>query len=418
MNPLLRTIISSTWSIDSAYAESMNPLIQRMFSGEKISLENLKSTNGEVELINADYLGKSIAVLCIEDVLMREDWCGEMGTESLDNKLKELAGNPSIGAVVLKFNTPGGQSEYIENVAKTIETYSKPIVSFISGSCASAGYWLAAKSNAIFTSAKTDRVGSIGVMISYIKANPESEDQPRYIQVNVYASRSIDKNRDYEEMQKGEHDRVIKNVLDPMNAVFLEDVQIGRANIDETALSGQMYYSQKAIELGLIDGIKSFDQTIAYVTDLIKNPQNQNTMGLFSRNKNQNQTKMKNQKFSDILGRDVMQGEVLSVEDLAIVQSHIEGLEHLAPVTSTTETSEEITSESISAMIEKAVSSSLAPFNEKVSSLENQFSDFKKSPGATATITTPVSQESADDFSEKPWEDPSRSYNKLASKIS
>lgn len=415
---LLRTVISSAWAIDEAYALSINPLMQRIFSGEKIDFSKIVNSSSAVELISANYSALNIAIVEIEDVLMREDqMCGGMGTESIDELLKDLAANETVGAVILYFNSPGGQAEYIENVAKTIEEYPKPIVSWVSGCCASAAYWLASKSDAIFTSAKTDRVGSIGTMISYYKANPDSIDQPRYLQVNVYASRSIDKNRAYDDMIDGEHERVIKEVLDPINAVFIDDVKVGRAQINESTLTGKMYYSYDSQKLGLTDGIKSFEEVVAYVQEQIVNSQKQNTMGLFSKNKKPIQ--MKNELYSSILGRDVMQGEVLTVDDLNAVQSHIEGLQHLAPAsTTTTDAAEEEnanTPESISAMVSAAVTASLKPLTSQLSEMAARIEQLE-GPGATTTTTAPTSGD-APVASEKPWEDPTKSYNQMAAAI-
>jgi len=413
MNALLRTIISSAWAIDEAYALSVNPLMQKVLSGETIDLSKMLKSSTEVEMIAANYNGLNIAVVEIEDVLMREDqMCGGMGTESIDALLKELASNPSVGAVILSFNSPGGQSEYIENVAKTIGDYPKPIVSWVSGSCASAAYWLASKSDAIFTSAKTDRVGSIGTMISYYKANPEAVDQPRYLQVNVYASRSIDKNRAYEDMLDGEYERIIKEVLDPINAVFIEDVQTGRAQIDESTLTGKMYYSFDSQKLGLTDGIKSFDEVVAYVTEQIANSQNQNTMGLFSKHKKPQP--MKNELFSSILERDVNDGEILSVDDLQKVQSHIEGLNHLAPantdeapINATAE--EETPVVAIADVVANAISEAMKSLSQRFEAIETAL---EIKPAAASTVTAPVSTDEKS-FDDEPWNDPNRSYNKL-----
>lgn len=418
MNPFLRTLISSAWAIDESYAYSLNPIMQKVFSGESVDLSKLINSQSDNKLISANYGGLNIAVIEIEDVLMREDWCGEMGTESIDNLLKEYAENNSIGGVILAFNSPGGQSEYIENVAKTIAEYPKPIVSYVSGKCASAAYWMASSSDAIFTSAKTDAVGSIGTMISYYKINPDSIDQPRYIQVSVYASRSIDKNKAYEEMVNGEHDRVIKELLDPMNAVFLENVQLGRSSIDVSALTGKMYYSNDAIQLGLIDGTKSFEEVVTYVTEMIINSQNSNNMGLFSKNKKPIQ--MKNELFSTILNREVKDGEILSAEDLQTVQSHIEGLQHLTetPEVETIESNSDTpenpenqpTTENISETISAAISAAINPINERLMSIEQSL---EIAPATSSTLTNPVSND-AESFENQPWNDPNRSYNKLS----
>lgn len=416
MNRLLRSVISSVWAVDEAYAMSVNPIMEQIISGKTVDLTSLISA-AEPQMISSRSTGKTIAVVPIYDVLTREDYCGDMGTETIHRILKEYAENPSIGGVILDFNTPGGQAEYIENVVETIASYPKPIVSYVSGSCASAGYWLASNTDAIFTSVKTDRVGSIGTMVGYNKVNPESDDKPRYIQVYVYASKSVDKNKAGEELMKGNHDLYIKESLDPMNNVFLSNVQQGRAGIKETALTGKMYYSQDAIEQGLIDGIKSFDAVVEYISEQI-NQVNSNPMGLFSKNKKPIQ--MKNELYSRILGRDVNVGEVLSVDDLQKVQSHIEGLEHLADEEEevveeqaqeqANQQSQESQNVDLAAIVSAAVSAAVTPIASRLETIE-QTLEIK--PAAGATTTAPVSAE-AEDFSQKPWEDPNRSYNKIA----
>lgn len=406
MNLLLRTILSSTWAIDDKYASLINPVMQKLFSGASVDLSNLVNSSSEVELIPANYSGLNIAVIEIEDVLMRADWCGEMGTESIDHLLQEYAENSSIGAVILAFNSPGGQTEYIENLSNTVKNFPKPIVSYVSGICASAAYWIASGTDAIFTSVETDRVGSIGTMISYYKVSSEATQKPTYEQVSVYASRSIDKNRAIEEMLKGDHERVIKEVLDPINSVFLQNVQENRNSIDQSALTGKMYLSSEAIQLGLIDGMKSFEEVISYVTDLIINSQNSNQMRLFSKNKNPQP--MKNEKFSNILGRDVMNGEALSAEDYQAIQDHIEGLEHLSENANTEV--EQPSNEEIASLVSTAVASAIEPLTNRISAIETAM---EVKPIAESTSTNPISED-AKSFDNEPWNDPNRSYNKLA----
>jgi uncharacterized protein (DUF885 family) len=143
-------------------------------------------------------------------------------------------------------------------------------------------------------------------------------------------------------------------------------------------------------------------------------------MGIFSRNKKQIQ--MKNELYSRILGRDVNVGEVLSVDDLQKVQSHIEGLEHLAneeqevveeqveETTATeTATTQQAQTADIASIVSAAVTAAVTPIASRLETIE-QTLEIK--PAAGATVTTPVSAE-AQDFAEKPWEDPNRSYNKL-----
>jgi ClpP class serine protease len=409
MNPLLRTILSSAWAIDEAYAISVNEMMQRMFAGEPVNLNTLVSMKSEALMISDLNSGKDVAVIRIHDVIMREDWCGVLGTESINNLLKSYASNPSIGGVLLDFDTPGGQVAYTENLANTINDFPKPIFAYISSSCASAGYWLASQCDAIYTSVNTDRVGSIGTMISYYKDNPDSPDKPRYVQVNVYSSKSTRKNRSIENMLAGNHEDVITKMLDPINDVFINQVTTARPQIDEKALSGEMYYSYDAIKLGLIDGMKSMEEVISLLSQEIQNAQNQ-SMGIFSKHKKPVQ--MKNEVFSNILGRDVMEGEVLSVEDLATVQNHIVSLQSAPPAPVTQVVEAPVAIENPAPSIEEAIASALAPISSQIEAFGQRIAKLE-GPGATVTEPKPVSGAAFDGPS---FMDPNNEVNKQAAK--
>jgi hypothetical protein len=112
----------------------------------------------------------------------------------------------------------------------------------------------------------------------------------------------------------------------------------------------------------------------------------------------------------------VNDGEILSVEDLQIMQSHIEGLNHLAPaaeaadlIASAAVAEEEAPTQSIADVVANAVSQAITPLNQRFEAIETAL---EIKPAAGATTTAPVSAD-AEDFAEKPWEDPNRSYNKL-----
>ena len=88
MNRLLRSVISSVWAVDEAYAISVNPIVEQIISGKTVDLTSLISA-AEPQMISSRSTGKTIAVIPIYDVLTREDYCGDMGTETIHRILKE-----------------------------------------------------------------------------------------------------------------------------------------------------------------------------------------------------------------------------------------------------------------------------------------------------------------------------------------
>jgi ClpP class serine protease len=88
----------------------------------------------------------------------------------------------------------------------------------------------------------------------------------------VYATLSVDKNADFNQVLDGKYDDYRKNVLDVINTRFLETIRSIRPSVDETALTGKMFFAPQAMELGLIDEIGSFEKAIETAFSLGNSP--------------------------------------------------------------------------------------------------------------------------------------------------
>ncbi len=90
---------------------------------------------------------------------------GTVGGATLSELLRELRYDDSIGAVVLRIDSPGGSmfaSEMIRREIDALQEAGKPVVASMSSIAASGGYYIAAPADRIFA-APTTITGSIGV---------------------------------------------------------------------------------------------------------------------------------------------------------------------------------------------------------------------------------------------------------------
>jgi protease-4 len=102
----------------------------------------------------------------------------------------------------------------------------------------------------------------------------------------IYSTLSTEKNKGYRDAMKGEYDTILSEDLDPFVKMFIADVKAARPNVDESVFKGKTYYAQDALKLGLIDGIKSFDEVVARAFELGQNNgANSNTNNMFGKNK-------------------------------------------------------------------------------------------------------------------------------------
>lgn len=170
--------------------------------------------------------------------------------------------DPSIKAVVIEIDTPGG------SVVPTQDLYylllelrkTKPVVAAIDGLAASGGYYLAMATDPIYAK-PSSTVGNIGVW-GYI---------PRDLAVNdiILASGPFKLTAS----NQAEFVREIESI----KREFLETVKAGRGDRlqmkDHEVLTGLAYSGREAVELGMIDYLGSTDDAIAKAAELagIKN---------------------------------------------------------------------------------------------------------------------------------------------------
>ena len=104
----------------------------------------------------------------------------------------------------------------------------------------------------------------------------------------VYATLSVDKNKDINEVLDGNYEPYQKNVLDVINSKFLTSIKTNRPAVDDSTLTGKIYFAPQAIALGLIDEIGSLDYAISVSSDLSPAP-----IELSQENETNNQQNMK-----------------------------------------------------------------------------------------------------------------------------
>lgn len=205
--------------------------------------------------------GARIAVIPVSGPLMKNDFCGSFGTESLRQLTRMASGTNSVKAILYLNDSPGGTVDGTQAFADDIKASSKRTISLVSGMMCSANMWTGGSADEVYASCETDLVGSIGTMCGFYD-NSKAMEVKGVVLREYYATASTDKNRAYKEAQDGDGKKLIQEMLDPMNNVFLGAMKKNRPRIKEDALTGKVYTSNAAMEMGLIDGIKTFEQII------------------------------------------------------------------------------------------------------------------------------------------------------------
>lgn len=325
---LFNSIMRGTWMIDPRVLETAVPLVHQFMKGKPDALSalgaHMQSEEVDLEKRVASSQSFSTSVnnqatiyhLKVEGVIMKNDYCGDAGLVTLEKYILRAANDPKVAAIWLEIDTGGGEASYLAAFAQTIRDVKamKPVIGFtMGGMCCSAGYYIMSQCTAAFMGTRSDEVGSIGTMWAFYGQGPKSKAWNVLHYVN--ATKSVDKNKNWLDALEGNYEGLRKS-MDPMNEEFHRQIKLSRPNVSDEALTGKVYYIDEALSLGLVDGLKNRQEILDYTVDLLESGDGNNS-------RNQTEIKMKNEKLSAILGRDVNAGEVLSQEDMQKVSDHI-----------------------------------------------------------------------------------------------
>jgi protease-4 len=202
--------------------------------------------------------------------------------------LEKAFANPSVKAVVLSIDSPGGAPAESERIYTAIESlkrkHQKPVVAVISNMGASAAYMIAVHADKIYAG-KYSLVGSIGAIITAWDLHKAIERVD--VAQHVYASGQLKALLNPFAPVSQEADAKAKLLVSQVGAVFLDEVKHARsstlkANIDYA--SGEIWSGQEAKDIGLIDGISTLDEVVATNWGLKTYDfgPTQDTFGLFS----------------------------------------------------------------------------------------------------------------------------------------
>jgi len=211
----------------------------------------------------------NIAVIGVVGVLTRYDSCASemMGGTSYDtlSAALELAINePAIQGIILDVNSPGGEVDGLSELADNVNAASKikPIVSYVSGTGASAAYWLAASTGKIVAN-KTALVGSIGTVATYTDYSKQNEMEG-VKEIEFVSSVSPNKRPD---LNTPEGKAEIQKNIDALGKIFVDTISQYRKTSAEIVESefgkGGVLIANDALSVGMIDKVGNFEDAVA-----------------------------------------------------------------------------------------------------------------------------------------------------------
>lgn len=409
---LLRTILSSTWAIREDEMIAYSKLVEAYLNGNTTVFSEFVSEKQEMRISagggTEDVENRSgvVVVIPVDGIITKNDFCGFYGTKTIDQKIKKYLSDDTVAGIVLDIDSPGGEVSYLENLAETISNANKPILSFVSGQCCSAAYYYASNCSKIYASAKSDMIGSVGTMAGFHTPNPKSTERP--IIHTIYATKSTQKNKPYEEARQGKYDLMRVELLDPVNEIFHSYVRQGRTNATEEVYTGKVWYAEDAMKQGLIDGFRDLDSVVQEVFTLNQS----NMFGLFNRNrKNQNTMSQKFEKISALIGREFKDGDTLTAEDLQKLEASAGEAGEKTPPSGTTSEANNPTAE-LGNLVKQAVNAAVAPVLTSIQTIDKRLEVVEGKDGSQGANPNAGQAATSTEGEVEPWNDPNNPINK------
>jgi protease IV len=180
------------------------------------------------------------------------------------DEIKEHGKDPSIKAIVLRIDSPGGavapSQEIYEEVRKVAA--KKKVVVSMGSVAASGGYYIAAPASRIFANPGT-LTGSIGVIMEI----PNLQGLMNKIGVKTEVIKS-GRHKDLASMFRGigkEERAILQGVLDNVHEQFIKAVADGRKILLDDVrkmADGRVFTGEQAVKAGLVDELGDLEDAI------------------------------------------------------------------------------------------------------------------------------------------------------------
>lgn len=262
---------SGIWAMIGVVAGFMLPTIAcGVLSLVGIIGLSLASSSGGKSTKSSGF-GDAVAIVRVEGIIAASDGTdGGSGALSgaIISDLKTAAADPTVKAIVLRVDSPGGGVTGAAQIYEALLEIDKPIVVSMAGTAASGGYYVSAPADYIFARPDT-LTGSIGVISTFINAEELLNDLG--IEATVIASGENKDFGSYFNDLTPEQEEIWRSITNELFDEFVRVVADGR-DLSESAVrelaDGRVYSGRQAVANGLVDELGDLDDAIKKAADL------------------------------------------------------------------------------------------------------------------------------------------------------
>ncbi len=210
---------------------------------------------------------RNVAVVVASgEILFGDQSPGMIGAESTTQLLRRARNDTSVGAVVLRIDSPGGSAlaaEIILDEIQALQRAGKPVVASMSSVAASGGYLIAMGADSIYASPATV-TGSIGVFAMFPTYQRSMET------IGVYTdgigttplAGQFRPDRAMNEESRAIFQMLVEDTYDDFITDVADNRDLEKAAVDRVG-QGQVWSGSDALTHGLVDTLGELDDAIA-----------------------------------------------------------------------------------------------------------------------------------------------------------
>lgn len=257
LEKILRTLRSEPLALTAPAFASIKSLFEGRLANGEFSRDGTDMCGGKVDIAGMT-IADGVAQIPIRGAIGQglngfAKGMGAVDVEDVETEINLAEADPSVKVIAFIIDSPGGMVSGTPELASRIKSIKKSKYAFAAGQTASAAYWLASQTDAIFVTETSD-VGSIGV---YLAAMDETEAyRAQGLKVDLIKAGKL-KGIGFPGTAMGKDQREhLQARVDDIHNMFKSQVQKSR-RVKVDAMEGQTFMGQNAIDAGLADYLVS-----------------------------------------------------------------------------------------------------------------------------------------------------------------
>mgnify|MGYP001609456194 CR=1 FL=1 len=268
---IVNAVFNQPWAIMPETYGIICELVRSRSLGFRLTAEQIQQRIGAGPVRPGAARSGAIAVLPLYGVIsqrmhMMTQVSGGTSTELFGRAFKEAVREPSISAIVLDVDSPGGNVFGVDELASDIRAArgTKPIIAVANSMAASAAYWIASQADEVVVT-PGGMVGSIGVLTAH-EDKSKAQEMAGIKTTIISAGRFKAEDAPFQPLNE-EAKAALQSLVDQYYSTFLQAVAKGR-KVSVVAVKsgfgqGRLVNATEAVAQGMVDTIGTLDQTVA-----------------------------------------------------------------------------------------------------------------------------------------------------------